>query len=128
MICLFAGAYRGPSRGIISTLPKMRSVHLKPTSAGGSIAAILDGLDGSELERLACDVIREQRRRLEEAQNLYDRLGSNAVCGADDAGPDEVWHDYRFALLMMKAHHQIVSAVLDELGYVPQVSAIERHH
>ncbi|WAP66796.1 transcriptional repressor TraM [Jiella pelagia] len=107
-------------------MPKSSSVHLKPTSAGGSIAAILDNLDECKLERLACDVIREQRRRLDDAQSLYDRLSNDPACTADDAEADEIWHNYRLALLMMKAHHQIASAILDELGYVPQVSGIER--
>jgi hypothetical protein len=39
-----------------------------------SIAAVLAGLDESALERVAIDVVREQRCRLEHAQALYEKL------------------------------------------------------
>ncbi|MAZ15911.1 MAG: hypothetical protein CL535_06210 [Ahrensia sp.] len=123
-----AGAHRVPSRGILPLLPEPISLNLEPSSSKHSIAAILAGLNEVALERVAMDVIREQRRHLEHAQTLYEKL---SVLEAEAPLGDEIEdlrHDYRMALLKMRAHHQITSAVIDRLGRVPRLPEDETSH
>ena len=123
-----AGAHRRPSRGTLPLLPEPISLNLEPTKPKHSIAAILAGLNDVALERLALDVIREQRRHLERAQTLYEKLSvleAEAPLGDET---EDLRHDYRLALLMMRAHHQITSAVIDKLGRVPRLRQDETSH
>ena len=104
------------------------ALNLEPASANHPIAAILAGLNEAALERLALDVIREQRRHLERAQTLYEKLSvleAEAPLGDET---EDLRHDYRLALLMMRAHHQITSAVIDKLGRVPRLRQDETSH
>ena len=123
-----AGAYRVPSRGILPLLPEPISLNLEPSSPKHSIAAILAGLNEVALERLALDVIREQRRHLEHAQTLYEKLSTLEAEAPVAEETEDLRHDYRLALLMMRAHHQITSAVIDRLGRVPRLPEDETSH
>jgi hypothetical protein len=106
-------------------LPETNILNLDPTSPQQSIAAVLADLDDAELNRLAIDVILEQRRRLEHAQDLFDRIEK---VDTTREKLDDLRHHYRLALLMMKAHHQIASAVIDKLGYVPNFQECRSEH
>ncbi len=80
------------------------SLNLDPSSPKHSIAAILSGLNEPALERVAVDVIREQRRFLEKAQTLYKKLSPLEAEAPLDDEMEEIRHEYRLALLMMRAH------------------------
>jgi len=123
-----AGANRVPSRGISSLLLEPISLNLELSSPKHSIAAILAGLNEPALERVAIDVIREQRRRLEHAQALYEKLSALKAEALPDDETENLRHEYRLALLMMRAHHQITSAVIDRLGRVPRLPEDETSH
>lgn len=86
------------------------------------------GLNETALERVALDVIREQRRILEQAQALYEKLSTLEAEASLDEEIEDLRHDYRLALLMMRAHHQITSAVIDKLGHVPRLPEDETNH
>ena len=117
-----------PSRGILPLLPEPIRLNLEPSSPKHSIAAILAGLNDVALERLALDVIREQRRHLEHAQTLYEKLSVLEAEALLDEETEDLRHDYRLALLMMRAYHQITSAVIDKLGRVPRLPEDETSH
>ncbi|MCP1201087.1 transcriptional repressor TraM [Notoacmeibacter sp. MSK16QG-6] len=93
-----------------------------------SIERILSNLTPTELEQLAIAVIRNQRERLEAAQTLYDRLDASRKGAHQDAADELVKHEYTLAMLMMTTHHQVTSAVIDKLGYVPTISGGETAH
>ena len=84
---------------------------------------MLDGLPKAEIERLVVEIILENRRRLEHAQTLFERLEAIASTGEDGGGLERLRRDYILAQLMLSAHHDIVSAVIDALGYVPDLPA-----
>lgn len=109
-------------------MPEPISLNLEPSSPKHSVAAILAGLNESALERLAIDVIREQRRHLEHAQTLYEKLSALEAEAPLNEETEDLRHDYRLALLMMRAHHQITSAVIDKLGRVPRLPDDETSH
>ncbi|WP_306050941.1 transcriptional repressor TraM [Oceaniradius stylonematis] len=92
-------------------------------SAERSIASLLENLSEVERERLAVDVIRQNRRYLEHAQTLFERLRNSdgAIAVHGDAGRNDLRHEYHFALVNLSGHHQVVRAVIDALGYVPDV-------
>lgn len=90
-------------------------------SAERSIASLLENLSEVECERLAVDVIRQNRRYLEHAQILFERLRDVAIAPHGDAGRNDLRHEYHFALVNLSGHHQVVRAVIDALGYVPDV-------
>lgn len=87
-----------------------------------SIAAVFEGLSQNELTRLAVDVVAENRKRLRHAQSLYESLEMNRTVVAPNDG-HEACHKYRLALLELKIHHELVRIVVDELGYVPEVTS-----
>lgn len=87
-----------------------------------SIASVLDNLSSDELSRLASDVVAENRRRLDYAQSLFESLDSNETA-AEAVGNQELYHKYNLALLELKIHHELVRIILDELGYVPEVTS-----
>jgi TraR antiactivator len=113
---------------MFALLPEPISLNLEPSSPTHSIAAILNGLDASALERVALDVIREQRRLLERAQALYENLSTLEAEARLNQETENLRHDYRLALLMMRAHHQITSAVIDKLGRMLRLPEDETSH
>ncbi|WP_158598536.1 transcriptional repressor TraM [Notoacmeibacter ruber] len=80
----------------------------------------LSKLTPEQLERLAVAVICAQRRRVDHAQRLYDRLDSIQKSASTKDGEGDTLYHYTNAVLSMKAHHQIAAAVIDRLGYIPQ--------
>ncbi|WP_162787280.1 transcriptional repressor TraM [Notoacmeibacter marinus] len=100
-------------------MPEPISFNLEPSSPKQSIASILAGLSEHALERVALDAIREQRRRLEHAQALYEKLSMLEAEAPLDEDAETLRRDYRLALLMMHVHHQIASVVIDKLGHIP---------
>ena len=117
--CSFAGAHRGPSRRGGAILPDIRSLELKPDCPKHAIETILAELEQDELERLAIDIIREQRCRLAKAQELYELLGTPEQGSGEDFLVDQRRYEYHLALVMMKAHHPIAATVINKLGYTP---------
>ena len=121
MVLLFAGAYRGPSRGnCMRTKP---GADIRPDQALTSsvIHTLLEELTADELERVATAVIREHRCRLQKAQDLFEEIGRTETRGGQDKDLDHLQHDYRVAMLNLHAQHGIVSLVIEKLGYVPEV-------
>lgn len=100
-------------------MPDIRSLELKPDCSKRAIETILTELEQDELERLAIDIIREQRYRLAKAQELYELLGTLGQGSGEDSLADQRRHEYRLALVMMKAHHPIAVTVINKLGYMP---------
>lgn len=99
-----------------------RTEHDRP-SAVRSIASVLDGLPKAEIQRLAVEIILENRRRLDHAQTLFDRLETIASTGEDRGGLERLRRDYILAQLRLSSLHDIVSAMIDALGYVPDLPA-----
>jgi bacterioferritin (cytochrome b1) len=82
---------------------------------------LLEELSNEELERIAVEVIHEHRRRLQRAQELFEKISrlegapehSDALC--------RVQHDYCIAMLDLHWQHQVVSLIVERLGHVPNV-------
>lgn len=85
------------------------------------IRTLLGDLTPDELERVAIAVIREHRSRLQRAQDLFDEVARLEAAGSGDEELQQVNHDYRIATLNLYAQHQLVSMVVERLGYVPEV-------
>lgn len=86
------------------------------------ILSVLEGLSSDELARLAVDVIRENRRRLDRTQSLYDQLEKPIAGNAPGPDPGDLQRDYHMALLELKLHHELVRLVIDVLGHVPETT------
>lgn len=98
-------------------------VDIKPSPGASSsvIQTLLGELSADELERVAVTVIREHRHRLQAAQELFEELNRVEASGADSGDLDAITHSYRIAMLNLHAQHQLVSLIVDRLGYVPEV-------
>ena len=101
----------------------MPGVHIGPDQAPTSsvIESLLGELTADELERVATAVIREHRCRLQKAQDLFEEIGRREASGGKDDDLDPLQYDYRLAMLNLHAQHQLVSLVVNRLGYVPEV-------
>ena len=66
-------------------------------------------------------MIREHRCRLQKAQDLFEEIGRIETSGGENKHLEPLQHDYRIALLNLHAQHQLVSLVVNRLGYVPEV-------
>lgn len=82
-----------------------------------AVRRLLSELSTEELEPLAVEVIREHRRHLQRAQELFE--GIESPTGVE--GLVQRRHDYRMALLNLHGQHQLVGLVVAALGYVPDV-------
>lgn len=89
-----------------------------PTSS--VIQSLLTDLTADELERVAAAVIREHRSRLQKAQDLFEEIGRIETRGGQDKDLGPLRHDYHIAMLNLHAQHQLVSLVVNRLGYVPE--------
>ena len=100
-------------------MPPMRAIEVGPDTASVSktISRILEDLSPKELERLALEVILENRHRLDKAQALFDDL--EGLPTQDAVALAQLRHDYHVALVMLHNHHQLVSTVIAALGYLP---------
>jgi hypothetical protein len=85
------------------------------------IHTLLEELTADELERVATAVIREHRCRLQMAQDLFEEIGRRESDEVQDRNLDRLQHDYRIAMLNLHTQHQLVSLVVNRLGYVPEV-------
>jgi hypothetical protein len=85
------------------------------------IQTLLEDLTADELERVAAAVIREHRCRLQKAQDLFEEIGRIETHGGQDEDLEPLQHDHRIAMLNLHAQHQLVSLVVNRLGYVPEV-------
>jgi hypothetical protein len=92
-------------------------------SATRSISSLLDGVPESELEQLAIEVILQNRRHLQHAQYLFERLEAHGPDTDDNEELQQLRHDYHLALITLNGHHEVVSAVVSALGNVPDVPA-----
>ncbi|WP_295810888.1 transcriptional repressor TraM [uncultured Nitratireductor sp.] len=98
-------------------------VDIGPERAATSsvIKALLADLIEYELEQVAIAVIRENRNRLQEAQELFEEIGRLEAASPTDEQLGQLRHDYRIAMLNLHSHHQVVSLVVERLGFVPEV-------
>ncbi len=120
-ILLFAGAHRGPSRGFcMSEYRSVRRQTVAP-SARRSISNLLDEVSESELEQFAIEVILQNRRHLERAQTLFEKIDAQGPEQENDQAFLQLRHAYHLALITLNGHHHVVSAVVNALGYVPNV-------
>jgi hypothetical protein len=94
---------------------------LQQASSSSAILALLQELTADELERVAAAVIREHRCRLQKAQDLFEKIGRLEASVGQDNVLEGLQHDYRIAVLNLHAQHQLVSLVVNRLGYVPDV-------
>ncbi|MFC3721901.1 transcriptional repressor TraM [Neoaquamicrobium sediminum] len=92
-------------------------------SARRSISSLLDGVPESELEQLAIEVILQNRRHLQHAQDLFERLEAHGPDADDNGELQQLRHNYHLALITLNGHHEVVSAVVGALGHVPDVPA-----
>lgn len=98
-----------------------RAVAVDPDKATTPTAVrrLLSEISTEDLEPLAVEVIREHRRRLQRAQDLFESLESKDEDTWDVVDLHQLQHDYRMAMLNLHAQHQLVSLVVAALGYVP---------
>ena len=99
------------------------AVDVEPNRAATPTAVrlILSVLSTEELGPLAVEVIREHRRRLQRAQDLFEALERKDETCSAAADVHKLRHDYRIAMLNLHGQHQLVSLVVATLGYVPHV-------
>lgn len=105
---------------------RMRRVEaVEPDTAATPTAVqrILSELSIEELEPIAVEVVREHRRRLQRAQDLFETLERKDEDRATAAELRQLRQDYRMAMLNLHGQHQLVSLVVAALGYVPDVDA-----
>ena len=92
-----------------------------PAATSSVIKALLAELTEHELEQVTVEVIRENRSRLQRAQELFEELDRLAAAGSTDKHLAQLRHNYRIAMLNLHAQHQVVSLVVERLGFVPEV-------
>ena len=88
------------------------------------IQALLAELSENELKQVAVAVIRENRSRLQKAQELFEEVSRLDAAGSRDehlGHLGHLGHDYWIAMLNLHAQHLIVSLVIERLGFVPEV-------
>lgn len=90
-------------------------------ATSSAIQALLAELTENELEQVAVEVIRENRSRLQKAQELFEKIGRLDAAGSTDEQLGQLRHDYRIAMLNLHMHHQLVGLVVERLGFVPEV-------
>ncbi|MBA89077.1 MAG: hypothetical protein CMJ43_00135 [Phyllobacteriaceae bacterium] len=92
-----------------------------PAATSSVINALLAELSEKELAQVAVAVIRENRSRLQKAQELFEEVSQLDAAGSRDEHLGQLRHDYRIAMLNLHAQHQVVSLVVERLGFVPEV-------
>jgi len=88
-----------------------------------AVQRLLSELSIEELEPIAAEVVREHRRRLQRAQDLFETLEHNGENRAASGEVVRLRQDYRVAMLDLHGQHQLVSLVVAALGYVPDVDS-----
>ncbi|WP_162936541.1 transcriptional repressor TraM [Pannonibacter phragmitetus] len=92
-----------------------------PAATSSAIQALLAELTENELEQVAIAVIQENRSRLQLAQELFEEIDRLDAGGSTNEQLKQLTHDYRTAMLNLHTHHQLVSLVVERLGFVPEV-------
>ena len=100
-----------------------RAVEPETAAMPTAVQRLLSELSIEELEPIGVEVIREHRRRLQRAQDLFEALERNDERPAAGAEVVRLRQDYRMAMLNLHGQHQIVSLVVAALGYVPDVDS-----
>ena len=85
------------------------------------VLALLDCLPSEEVSRLAVEIIRENRRRVDLAQSLFERLEETEKSDISGQDLEDLRREYHVAMLELKIHHELVRLVVDVLGYVPEL-------
>ena len=85
------------------------------------VLALLDGLPSEEISRLAVEIIRENRRRVNAAQSLFEKLEKSEAADSSDHALENLRREYHLSMFEIKIHHELVRLVVDVLGYVPEV-------
>tara|TARA_Y100000815_G_scaffold100934_1_gene89710 strand:+ start:26057 stop:26392 length:336 start_codon:yes stop_codon:yes gene_type:complete len=88
------------------------------------VLALLDGLPSEEVSRLAVDIIRENRRRVDLAQSLFEKLEESEAADSSNHALENLRREYRIAMLELKIHHELVRLIVDVLGYVPELDEV----
>ena len=88
------------------------------------VLALLDCLPSEEVSRLAVEIIRENRRRVDLAQSLFERLEETEKSDISGQDLEDLRREYHVAMLELKIHHELVRLVVDVLGYVPELDEI----
>jgi TraR antiactivator len=88
-----------------------------------ALGELLEPLDKPQLESAAIDAIRSHRHLLEAAEQAYADWTVAKAVGDDTA--DELRQNYDRAMLSNKAQIAVVAALVDRLGYVPDVPSDE---
>lgn len=86
--------------------------------------ALLEGLPTAEISRLAVEVIRENRRRVDLAQSLFEKLKEIETANSSKHTLEDPQREYRVARLEHKIHHELVRLIVDVLGYVPELDEV----
>lgn len=100
-----------------------RAVAVGPDKAETPTAVrrLLNEISTQELEPLAIQVIQEHRRRVQQAEELFEVLELVVEPPSTAAESLQLRQNYRMAMLNLHAQHQLVSLVVTALGYVPDV-------
>ena len=88
------------------------------------VLALLDGLSSEEVFCLAVEIIRENRRRVDLAQSLFEKLEESEAAGISNQALEVLRRKYRVAMLELKIHHELVRLIVDVLGYVPELDEV----
>jgi len=102
-----------------------RAVAVEPDKAATptSVHHLLNEISTDELEPIAMEVIREHRRRLQRAQELFETLELKDEERARAAELLQLRQDYRMAMLNLHGQHQLVRLVVAALGHIPDVDS-----
>jgi len=85
------------------------------------ILGLLQGLTASELEQTAIEVILVHRRHVDEAETLFEKVEEAKTQAVDPTELAMLRRTYRVSMMRVHSFRFVVSAVVDALGYVPQV-------
>ena len=88
------------------------------------VLALLDCLPSEEVSRLAVEIIRENRRRVDLAQSLFEKLEIAGTADSSNHALEDLRREYRIAMLELKIHHELVRLIVHVLGYVPELDEI----
>lgn len=100
---------------------KKRAVEPDKAAIPMAIRRLLSEISTEELEPIAVEVIRDHRRRLQRAQELFELLEREEEDPSTREELHQLRQDHRLAMLNLHAQHQLVSLVVAALRFVPDV-------
>lgn len=118
---MFAGAYRGPSRWVFMRTKRAVDVEPNRSATPTAVRRLLSEISTDELESIAVEVIRDHRRRLQRAQELFELLERKEEDISTRDELHQLRQEHRMAMLNLHAQHHLVNLVVSALGYVPDV-------